>query len=196
MLLYNTHGWVHLSIGRPERWLRWGLMEFACTASLFLLTLRWGPSGTAFAWTASYFLLMFPGFWYAGKPIGLGIAPVLAVIWKFFVASAVAGSATFMLLRAVPRLATALGAAGALARMIAASFVFLALYLVGVIVLHRGLTPINETASLIRECLPERMLRRPGAAAPDAKASAVTPGCPVNGKLQPDFAAASDDVRW
>ena len=24
MLLYNTHGWIHLSIGRPERWLRWG----------------------------------------------------------------------------------------------------------------------------------------------------------------------------
>ncbi len=37
MLLYNTHGWVHLSIGRPERWFRWGLLEFVCTASLFLL---------------------------------------------------------------------------------------------------------------------------------------------------------------
>ena len=34
MLLYNTHGWIHLSIGRPERWFRWGLMEFVCTASL------------------------------------------------------------------------------------------------------------------------------------------------------------------
>ena len=87
MLLYNTHGWIHLSIGRPERWFRWGLMEFVCTASLFLLALRWGPSGIALAWTTSYFLLMFPGFWYAGKPIGLGIGPVFAVIWKFFAAS-------------------------------------------------------------------------------------------------------------
>ena len=194
MLLYSTHGWIHLSIGRPERWFRWGLVEFGCTVSLFLLTLRWGPSGVAFAWTASYFLLMFPGFWYAGRPIGLGIAPVLAVIWKFFVASAVAGSVTFMFLRTVPRLATALGAPGALARMIAASFVFLALYLTGVIVLHRGLMPINETADLIRECLPERMWRRPGPATTDAKASAVTPGCSEGGKLQPDFAAVCDDA--
>ena len=37
MLLYETHGWIHLSIGRPERWLFWGLIEFFCTASLFLL---------------------------------------------------------------------------------------------------------------------------------------------------------------
>jgi len=194
MLLYNTHGWVHLSIGRPERWLRWGLMEFACTASLFLLTLRWGPSGTACAWTASYFLLMFPGFWYAGKPIGLGIGPVLAVIWKFFVASTVAGSATFLLLRSVPRLATALGAPGALARMITASLVFFGLYLGGVIMLHNGLTPINETAGLIRDCLPERTLRRQGPAAPDATASAVTPGCSEDGKLQRRFATVCDDA--
>ena len=95
MLLYNTHGWVHLSIGRPERWFRWGLMEFVCTASLFLLALHWGPSGIALAWTVSYFLLMFPGFWYAGKPIGLGIGPVFAVIWKFFAASVGAGVADF-----------------------------------------------------------------------------------------------------
>ena len=36
MLLYNTHGWIHLSIGRPERWFRWGLMEFVCTVSSIL----------------------------------------------------------------------------------------------------------------------------------------------------------------
>ena len=99
MLLYNTHGWVHLSIGRPERWFRWGLMEFVCTASLFLLALHWGPSGIAFAWTVSYFLLMFPGFWYAGKPIGLGIGPVFAVIWKFFAASVGAGVGTALIIR-------------------------------------------------------------------------------------------------
>ena len=62
MMLYNTHGWIHLSIGRPERWFRWCLLEFAFTASLFLLALHWGPSGIALAWTVSYFLLMFPGF--------------------------------------------------------------------------------------------------------------------------------------
>jgi O-antigen/teichoic acid export membrane protein len=159
MLLYNTHGWVHLSIGRPERWFRWGLLEFGCTVSLFLLTLRWGPSGVAFAWTASYFLLMFPGFWYAGKPIALGIGPMLAAIWRFFVASAVAGCATAMISRALPHSSTALGATDALLRMLSISLVFFTLYFGGVIALHRGLEPFKETAGLIRNLLPDRISR-------------------------------------
>ena len=155
MLLYNTHGWIHLSIGRPERWFRWGLLEFVCTASLFLLTLRWGPSGVAFAWTASYFLLMFPGFWYAGKPIGLGMGPVLAVIWKFFAASVGAGVGTLLIFRTMPHFAGISGIQGAFARMVSGSVVFFGLYLGGVIALHRGVKPLSETAGLIRDLLPE-----------------------------------------
>ena len=160
MLLYNTHGWIHLSIGRPERWFRWGLMEFVCTVSLFLLMLRWGPSGVALAWTISYFILMFPGFWYAGKPIGLGIGPVFAVIWKFFAASVGAGLGTALLIGVIPYFATPLGALGAFIRMISVSLMFFGLYLGGVIVLHQGLKPLSETAGLIRDLLPERIVRR------------------------------------
>jgi O-antigen/teichoic acid export membrane protein len=156
MLLYNTHGWIHLSIGRPERWLRWGLMEFVCTASLFLLALHWGPSGIALAWTISYFLLMFPGFWYAGEPIGLGIGSVFAVIWKFFAASAGAGLVTALIVGAMPRLATPFSAASALVRMISVSCVFFALYLGGVIALHQGFKPLTDTLGLLRDLLPER----------------------------------------
>lgn len=159
MLLYNTHGWIHLSIGRPERWFRWGLMEFVCTVTLFLLALRWGPSGIALAWTTSYFLLMFPGFWYAGKPIGLGIRPVLAVIWKFFVASVGAGFGTALIIRAIPYFATAFGATGAFVRMVSVSLVFFGLYIGGVIALHRGLKPLSETVGLLRDLLPERTVR-------------------------------------
>ena len=159
MLLYDTHGWIHLSIGRPERWFRWGLMEFACTVTLFLLTLRWGPSGIAFAWTASYFLLMLPGFSYAGKPIGLGIRPILAAIWKCFAASAWAGCATAVIVRAVAPFGAALNAPGALARMVSVSLIFFVLYFVGVIALYRGLKPIHDTVSLLRDFLPERTVR-------------------------------------
>jgi O-antigen/teichoic acid export membrane protein len=159
-LLYYTHGWIHLSIGRPERWFRWGLLEFVCTASLFLLGLRWGPSGIALAWTVSYFLLVFPGLWYAGKPIGLGIGPVFATIWKFFVASVVSCVATALIIRVAPGFATASGASGALVRLVSVSLVFLGLYFVGVIALHRGLKPLSETVGLIRELLPEGAAKR------------------------------------
>jgi PST family polysaccharide transporter len=168
MLLYNTHGWIHLSIGRPERWFRWGLMEFVCTASLFMLALRWGPSGIALAWTTSYFLLMIPGFWYAGKPIGLGIGPVFAVIWKFFFASVLAGFGTVLIIGATPHFAAAPGASGAFVRMVSVSLLFFGLYIGGVIALHHGLKPLKDTISLLRELLPERASRRTFPAAVDA----------------------------
>jgi PST family polysaccharide transporter len=160
MLLYNTHGWIHLSIGHPERWLRWSLMEFACIVTLFLVALRWGPSGIALAWTVSYFLLMFPGFWYAGKPIGLGIGPIFGVVWRFFVASVGAGFGTFLIIRAIPQFATASGTLGAFVSMVSASLVFFGLYFGGVIALHRGLKPLRETVGLLRDMLPEPAIRR------------------------------------
>jgi O-antigen/teichoic acid export membrane protein len=159
MMLYSTHGWIHLSIGRPERWFRWGLMEFVCTITLFFLALPWGPSGIAFAWTISYFLLMFPGFWYAGKPIGLGIGPIFSVIWKFFAASAGAGFGTAFIIRATPYFATTVGTSGAFARMIFVSLVFFGLYIGGVILLHQGLKPLEEIVFLLRDLLPERTVR-------------------------------------
>ena len=154
MLLYDTHGWIHLSIGRPERWFFWGLIEFICTASLFLLMLRWGPSGIALAWTASFYLLMFPGFWYAGKPINLGIGSVLSVIWKFFLASALAGCATRWMVQSMIHFTATFGAPIALVRIVAVSALYFGLYLGLVIILHWGLKPIKDTIGLLRELLP------------------------------------------
>jgi O-antigen/teichoic acid export membrane protein len=159
MMLFSTQGWIHLSIGRPDRYFRWGLMEFAFTVTLFFLALHWGPSGIALAWTISYFLLMFPGFWYAGKPIGLPIGPIFSVIWKFFAASAVAACGTVLIVWSLPNLATAHGAQGALLRIVLVSSAFSGLYLGAVIAIHQGLRPLNETVSLLRDLLPERTAR-------------------------------------
>jgi O-antigen/teichoic acid export membrane protein len=160
MLLYNTQGWLHLSIGRPDRWLRWGLLEFVWVASVFWLTLRWGPSGIALAWTISFFLLMLPSLWYAGKPIGLGIGPVLAVIWRFFVASVAAGCVTELIIRTLSRFAGRFGAPSVFVRMVSVSLVFFGLYLGAVIALHQGLKPLNETFRLLRDLLPESIIWR------------------------------------
>jgi hypothetical protein len=103
---------------------------------------------------------MFPGFWYAGKPIGLGIGPIFAVIWKFFAASVGAGVGTALIIRAMPYFATTFGTTGAFVRMVLVSLVFFALYIVGIIVLHRGLKPLSESVNLLRDLLPERTASR------------------------------------
>ena len=158
MLLYDTHGWIHLSIGKPERWLRWALIEFACTASLFLLTLRWGPTGVAFAWTASYFLLMFPAFWFAGRPIGLGVKAIAGAIWRLLVASVGAGLLTALLLKIAP--VQAVGANGgawvALERLTGISLVFVALYCGAVVALYRGFEPFRQALDILGDLMPNR----------------------------------------
>lgn len=154
MMLYGTHGWIHLSIGRPDRWFRWGLLEFACTLTLFLITLHWGPSGIALAWTLSYFLLMFPSFWYAGRPIGLGIKPMISVLWRFFTASVIAGLITRVLIQTMPNLAGLDGARGAFIRTLFVSLIFFPLYCLGLIGLYGGTKPISEILKLLRDLLP------------------------------------------
>lgn len=191
MLLYNTHGWIHLSVGRPERWLRWGLLEASITIALFFVGLHWGPSGVALAWTVSFFLLVVPAFWYAGEPIGLGIRPVLSAIWKFFVASAGAGAITFLLLKKMTYSASSFGMFQAIVNITVVSAVLLVLYFAGVIVLHRGLNPFRETLSLLNDLLPNTEIVRRTYAANAAEAS----GWSTSELPQAEFAMAGGDPK-
>ncbi|MGO9515760.1 MAG: lipopolysaccharide biosynthesis protein [Candidatus Korobacteraceae bacterium] len=156
MLLYDTHGWIHLSSGRPDRWFRWGVIEFICTVGLFVMALPWGPAGIALAWTISYFVLLLPAFWYAGTPINLPVGAVLGAVWKSFVASGVAGGSAVVVIHFMPLVVRFPGALGALVKLVWVSLLFSALYLIAVVSLYRGLGPVNQTLSLIRDAMPRR----------------------------------------
>jgi polysaccharide transporter, PST family len=154
MLLYETHGWIHVSIGRADRWFRWGIVEFGVTGLMLLLALPWGPVGMAIAWTASYWILMIPAFWYAGRPIDLGIAPVLSAVWKYTLASLLASCTSVGVSRGIPHFIALPEPVGALARIVSTSLCFAALYVGAVILLHRGYAPLQQVAALLREMVP------------------------------------------
>jgi len=154
MLIYNASGIIHLSIGRPDRWFRWVIVEFGVTVLLFFLGLPWGPVGIASAWTASFWILIIPAFWYAGRPIRFGITPVLAVVWKYLLASLLAGCASAAIIREIPSLVVAPGILGALARIVTISLLFSILYLGAVIFLHGGPDPLYRFARLLPDMLP------------------------------------------
>ncbi|MGH9327937.1 MAG: lipopolysaccharide biosynthesis protein [Terriglobia bacterium] len=187
MLLYSTHGWIHLSIGRADRWLRWGIVESSVTCLLFLLALPWGPVGIAVAWTASFWVLAIPAFWYAGRPINLGVASVLAALWKYPAASFVAGYACAALLRGTPFLIVASDAGVAAARILLVSLLFGALYLGTVILLHGGCAPVYRVGALIREMIPWERFSRPS----PAMAGGVGTGenLPLTGKKGDELAS-------
>jgi len=162
MLLCGTVGWIHLAVGKPGRWLRWTVVEVAAIVSLFLAALPWGPSGIAAAWSVSYWILLIPGFWYAGRPIGFGVSFLIAAVWKYAAASLVAGLATAAIVRDTPFTGTSSGTTAALA-IIVMSALFFTLYLGAVILLHQGLAPLRQLAALLRELAPPRGATSPAA---------------------------------
>jgi O-antigen/teichoic acid export membrane protein len=151
MLLYLVQGWIHFSLGRADRLFRWGLVEFAGTALLFVLALAWGPAGIAVAWVVYLSVFTLPALWYAGRPAGLTISSVIAAVWKYVVGSVLAGGATAVIVRALPWVTAAPGPMAALARVAGVSLVFAALYVAAVILLHRGCDPVRHVARLLRD---------------------------------------------
>ena len=151
MLVSGTQGWIHLSLGRADRWLRWSTFEWIATVLLFIAGLHWGAEGIAAAWCASFWLLTVPAMWYAGKPIGLGVGTMFGVIWRYIVASLFAGPMTALIFSGAHRLWQASSAGGAVLRTACFLTVFTALYLGAVIVLYQGLSPLRRLTGLMRE---------------------------------------------
>jgi polysaccharide transporter, PST family len=165
MLLCSTFGWIHLSIGRPGRWFRWTLVQLTFTVSLFLAALPWGPAGVAAAWSISYWVLVIPGFWYAGRPIEFGVSALIAAIWKYAAAAVAAGLITAGIIRSTVFWGAASGTQAALVAIVLSSMLFVSLYLGAVILLHGGLAPLRQVTGLLRELAPSQKGRKPVAEA-------------------------------
>ena len=174
MLLYLAYSWIHLSLGRADRLLRWGIIEFAVIGLLFVIGLRWGPVGVAMAWVVSSWTLAVPALWYAGRPAELRIAAIVGAVWKYVAASALAGVASAIILRQMPSLRSAPGWLGAVDRSVTASVLFAALYLGAVVLLHGSCDPLRQIVALVRDMLPSRGGRsQAGHIAPGASGATV-----------------------
>jgi polysaccharide transporter, PST family len=169
MLIYGTHGWMHLSLGKPDRWFRWGLIELVVTGLMFVLGLPLGPAGIAIAWTASYWVLTVPAFWYAGKPIDFRVSSVFGAVWKYFAAAMAAGCACAAILWKALLSIAAPSAAFAATRAAMVSLVFLFLYLGAIVILHGGFAPLRQMWQLLPHLVPGDSRRTPARAVVQAE---------------------------
>jgi O-antigen/teichoic acid export membrane protein len=156
MILYNTHGWIHLSIGKADRWFLWGIVEWIVTILLLLVGLHWGPQGIAVAWCTSFWILTIPAMWYAGKPIGFGAGEVCRVVWRYIVASLLAGLVCGFFSSRQAWLSGASGAGVAALRIAVVSISFAFLYLLTIVLLHFSLSPLEKMSGLLREMVSAR----------------------------------------
>jgi O-antigen/teichoic acid export membrane protein/glycosyltransferase involved in cell wall biosynthesis len=153
MLLYYTHGWIHLSIGRADRWFRWAIVEFSVTTLLFCVALHWGPVGVATAWTASFWILTLPAFSYAGKPVGIGGRNIATAIWMYVVAALIAACACAAL-RTKVVFGSPSTTMGAFEVVVGTSVCFVFLYFGTVALLYRGFAPLFQLAGIMADMVP------------------------------------------
>src|SRR5207253_9227363 len=106
------------------------------------------------AWTVSFWILTIPAFWYAGSPIDLGVTQVIAVAWKYVLASALAGCATAMTLRGIGAVGAASSSIGHFARIVVVSVLYGALYIGSAVLLNRGYAFLYQFAALVQEAIP------------------------------------------
>ncbi len=143
-IVYSTHEWLHVSLGRADRWFRWGIIALTVTVTGYAAALFISTKAVAAAYALSIFVLVGPCLEYAGRPIGLHFRDVVACVWKYFVAAALAGVLSRVLL---DRLA-AQESPGL--RVFIAFFVFALVYLSSVVALFRSTQPVTRFVSLIR----------------------------------------------
>ena len=168
MLLCSTVGWIHLSLGKPGRWLRWSVVQLIITLVLFLAALPWGPAGVAGAWSISYWALLIPAFWYAGRPIEFEVSALVSAIWRYIVAALGAGISTYLIIRRTSFWELPSTAGSALEATVAISVLFLCFYMAMVIVVHGGITPMRQLGGLLGELIPSGKKNR------EASSDAVT----------------------
>ena len=150
-LIYATTGWLHLSLGKADRWLRWSVFDFLVTASFFVAGLPFGVAWVALGRVVSIHLLAVPGLWYAGRPVGLKISQVLGTVWRYYVSAFVAGGSSWAFLQVLSVRGVAWEVHGV--RVLLGTVVCISVYLFVTVVLHQGAKPIMDFLEVLRESL-------------------------------------------
>jgi O-antigen/teichoic acid export membrane protein len=148
MFIYSTQSWLHLSLGKPERWLRWSIISFGFIGCLFLLAAPFGPVAVALAYSGSFYILLLPALWYAGRPIGLKLIPICWAIGPFLGSGIITWlilGGIFNFINVVSKYLVELNIFLKLFEVILLStFIYVAL----VVAFHRSFAPIKEMLSL------------------------------------------------
>jgi len=157
MLVYGTHSWLHLSLGTPDRWLRWNIFASVLTITVFIIAVPFGTVAMAIACSARAYALVLPGLWYAGNSIQFRIGGLLSSIWAYF-ASAISVGIFWLYLSAYwPPLNGFLTGLSLLNRIVITSCITSFLYIALVIILQRSLSSIREVLSLLAILISRRV---------------------------------------
>lgn len=155
-LVYETHSWLHLSLGTANRWLKWSLFSSALTVIIYFLAAPFGAVAMAIAYSGRTYALIAPALWYAGRPIQLGIGVVISSVWAYFASALSVGLFWLFFSDYGFPLNELLRGLTLLNRIVITSCITSFLYIALVIILQRSLRSVREILSLIPLILSRR----------------------------------------
>ena len=151
----RTLGWLHVPLGRSDRWMRWGFFSAVCQIAAVFAGLPFGLIGVAATSAIAIYILFVPALVYAGRPAGIGARDVIAAAGPQTAAGLIA--VAFGLVARQLFLADF----SELARFFVSSLICLSTYLVVAVVVFRVTGPLQLALSILRDFSPMRLLRSP-----------------------------------
>jgi PST family polysaccharide transporter len=146
-VVQRTCGWLHNAAGRADRFMRWGLISSVAQLLALFAGLPFGMIGVAWAYVLSTYLLFLPAIAYSGRPFGIGVRKVIAVIGPQTL-GALAAVALGFLLRD-----TLFAHTQMVLRTIFLVISYSAVYAAIVLGLFRVRTPLQVGRSVLRACI-------------------------------------------
>ena len=73
-------GWLHVAVGRADRWMRWGFYSAPVQLLAVAAGLPFGVTGVAAALAIAMFGLFVPALVYSGEPIGIRAKDVFRAV--------------------------------------------------------------------------------------------------------------------
>jgi PST family polysaccharide transporter len=146
-IIYSTKSWLHVALGRTDRWLRWGIIATVVTSVLFFAGLPFGATGVAIGYTFSLYILTIPAILYAGRPVQFRLRYLLSGIWRYYAAAAGAGCVSWFLARI-------LTIDNLIAEISICFVAFVSVYLALVVLLYGTYTPLIEFIDIVKEMTP------------------------------------------
>jgi PST family polysaccharide transporter len=146
-VIEGSQGWLHLAIGRADRWRNWGIVSFVVQVVGLLGGLPFGATGVAVAVVITSSLIAIPSISYAGRPIGIGAALVIRAVGPQLIGAIITVAAGWWLH------ANALAEYSSFVRILLSTGFCAGIYLILVMGLFRLTEPIKVAGTVVLDRL-------------------------------------------
>jgi hypothetical protein len=124
---------------------------FIVTTLFIVFGLSYGAFGVAIGYSVSYYILIGPAFWYAGKPVNLKFSFVFSRLWRYYLSALAAAACCWFVFYYYNPTSIIYHDLNILARIVTSTGLCVLLYFLLILIMHKSFRPIREFILFLRE---------------------------------------------